>query len=267
ELEADDSPGAALRARDRVPGGVVDCGGHDCTLLLSVSAADRSLRPSWVLRTMSCCRDTGVRSRSASAMRSYSTALSRPGPGDEAGDRIGVTDDVDGAIPDLLGGFVDDDLSAIDDDDVLDEIGDLIDEVAREHDRAGMVRVVGDETVVEGLPGHRVEAEVGFVEERDLGPRGQADDDADGRLLTAGEFLDRRLQRQAELVDQLFGESLVPMREEQPCIGQRMFGIGILRILLTLAYEAHAAEYAGVLVGVLPEYLDFTAGGEVLGGQ
>src|SRR5699024_12798212 len=40
--------------------------------------------------------------------------------GDEAGDRIGVTDDVDGAIPDLLGGFVDDDLSAIDDDDVLD---------------------------------------------------------------------------------------------------------------------------------------------------
>src|SRR5690625_2419439 len=79
--------------------------------------------------------------------------------GDEAGDRIGVTDDVDGAIPDLLGGFVDDDLSAIDDDDVLDEIGDLIDEVAREHDRAGMVRVVGDETVVEGLPGHRVEAE------------------------------------------------------------------------------------------------------------
>src|SRR5699024_11164502 len=126
---------------------------------------------------------------------------------------------------------------------------------------------VGDETVVEGLPGHRVEAEVGFVEECDLGPRGQADDDADGRLLTARELLDRRLQRQAELVDELLGEGLVPMREEQPCVGQRMFGIGILRILLTLAYEAHAAEYAGVLVGVLPEYLDFTAGGEVLGGQ
>src|SRR5690625_7860220 len=87
-----------------------------------------------------------------------------------------------------------------------------------------MVRVVGDETVVEGLPGHRVEAEVGFVEERDLGPRGQADDDADGRLLTAGELLDRRLQRQTELVDELFGESLVPMREEQPRSEERRVG-------------------------------------------
>src|SRR5699024_10345321 len=111
------------------------------------------------------------------------------------------------------------------------------------------------------------EAEVGFVEERDLGPRGQGDDEADGRLLTAGELLDRRLQRQAELADELFGESLVPLPEEQPCIGQRRLGFGFLRVLLTTAYEAHAPEYAGVLVGVLPEYLDFTAGGEVLGGQ
>src|SRR5699024_9849323 len=52
-----------------------------------------------------------------------------------------------------------------------------------------------------------------------------------------------------------------------PGYGQSMFGIGMLWMLLTVAYEAHAAEYAGVLVGVLPEYLDFTAGGEVLGGQ
>lgn len=185
--------------------------------------------------------------------------------GDEPIDRVGVSDDVDRSIADLLGGLIHDDPAVVDDDDLLDEIGDLVDEVAREHDGARKFGVVGDETVVESLPGHGVEAEVGLIEERDLGPGREADDDSDGGLLTAGELLDRRLQRQIEVSDELVGEVLIPVREEQTGVGQGMPGIRIVRILLALADEAHAIEHAGVLIRVLPENLDVAAGREVLG--
>jgi hypothetical protein len=50
--------------------------------------------------------------------------------GDEAIDRVGSPDDIDCATADLLGGLIHDDPSAVDDDDLLDEIGDFVDEVA-----------------------------------------------------------------------------------------------------------------------------------------
>ena len=64
---------------------------------------------------------------------------------------------------------VDDDSLAVDHEYPFDEVGDLVDQVARQQNGARVFGVVGEQPVVEGLPGDRVQAEVGLVEEGDVG--------------------------------------------------------------------------------------------------
>ena len=47
---------------------------------------------------------------------------------------------------------------------------DLVDEVGGQHDRARMLGVVGEQPVVEQLPGDRVEPEVRLVEQSERRP-------------------------------------------------------------------------------------------------
>ena len=65
--------------------------------------------------------------------------------------------------------------------------------------RPGMLGVVGEQPVVEELAGDRVQAGVGLVEQRHLGPGGQADHDAQGRAHPPGELLDRPVGREVEV--------------------------------------------------------------------
>ncbi|GEL20447.1 hypothetical protein PA7_42840 [Pseudonocardia asaccharolytica DSM 44247 = NBRC 16224] len=48
---------------------------------------------------------------------------------------------------------------------MLDQLADLVDQVCGEHDRAGVLGVVGQQPVVEQLAGNGVQAEIGLVEE------------------------------------------------------------------------------------------------------
>src|SRR5690606_23462090 len=78
------------------------------------------------------------------------------------------------------------------------------------------------------------------------------------------ELLDDGLHGQLELVDELVGEILIPVREEHACRAERDPRVRLIGVLLALAHEAHAAEHAGVLVGVLAEDADGSARREVL---
>ena len=178
-----------------------------------------------------------------------------------------VADDGRGASADGIRLLVHDDASAVDDEDALDEVGDLVDEVAGEDDRAGVLGVVGEQAIVEDLPGHGVQAQVGLVEEGDLGAGGEADHHPDGGQLAARELLDRLLHRQLEVVDQLIGEVLVPVREEQARDAERVTRGGVVGVLLALADEAHPLQHAGVLVRALAEDAHIAGGGEVLRGE
>ena len=91
-----------------------------------------------------------------------------------------IADDVRGAVAHGVRCLVHDDAPTVDDEDALDEVGDLVDQVARQDHRAGVIGVVLQETVVEDLARDGVETQVGLVEEGDLGARGETDDDADG---------------------------------------------------------------------------------------
>ena len=85
-------------------------------------------------------------------------------------DRLARAADHDGAAAQGVGVLVEQDhASAVEQHDVLDEVADLVDEVGREHDGPRVLGVVGEQAVVEELPGHGVEPEVGLVEERQRG--------------------------------------------------------------------------------------------------
>ena len=182
-------------------------------------------------------------------------------------DLRGVAHHGHGAVAHRIRVLAQEDLAVVDHDDLLDEVRDLVDQVRREDDGARVLGVVLDQAVVEDLPGDGVEAEVGLVEERDLGARGESDDHPDRGELTAGELLDGLLHRQLELGDELVGEGLIPVREEQARGLERVLGVGVVRVLLALADEADPAEHVRVLVRVLTEHLHGAGRLEVLSGE
>ena len=161
-----------------------------------------------VVRTTSCCSETGSSGARGGRRAGQARARRWPGPCRRAArgaaprgrrrtlDRAAGPLDDDGAAAQGSASSSSSDPAVVDQHDVLDQVADLVDEVGGQHDRARMLGVVGEQPVVEDLPGDGVEAEVGLVEEGQRGPGGQADDDADGGELAAGELLDALLRRQ-----------------------------------------------------------------------
>ncbi len=180
---------------------------------LSAWGAQAEAWNSWaevlVVRTMSCCSETGASSRPASAASRAFGAFSWPCDGDrcQPADALAVqtargrpTNAIDGGAgardgrgraAQGVGLLIDDDAAVVDHEHVLEQVAHLVDEVGREDDGARVLGVVLEQAVVEDLPGDGVEAEVGLVEEGERGARGEADDHADRRELAAGELLDR----------------------------------------------------------------------------
>ena len=111
-----------------------------------------------------------------------------------------------------FGVLVDDDATLVDDEDVLEQVAHLVDQVGGEDDGARVLGVVLEQPVVEDVPGDRVEAEVGLVEEGHRRPAREADDHADRGELSARELLHPPVERHAEVVDQPVGEVLIPLR-------------------------------------------------------
>ena len=64
------------------------------------------------------------------------------------------------------------DLSLIDHNDVVQSLLNLLNEVRRDDEGAGMLRVIGEERSVEDLADHRVHSQVDFVEDGDCRPGG-----------------------------------------------------------------------------------------------
>ena len=123
-----------------------------------------------------------------------------------------------------------------------------------------MLGVVREEPVVEDLPGHRVEAQVGLVEEGDLGARGQADDDPTADSFPRESFLiaassaagsRRRADRRAPRSSSGRTTTPTPARAGPSRRGR-----------LTLPHEAHPPEHFVVLVGMLAEDAHVADGGE-----
>jgi hypothetical protein len=77
-----------------------------------------------------------------------------------------------------------------------------------------MLGVVGEQPVAEHLTGHRVQAGVGLVEQRHLGPGRQAEDDADRRAHPARELLYLAVERQRKVGEQRLGQVAAPVRVE-----------------------------------------------------
>lgn len=142
---------------------------------------------------------------------------------------------------------------------MLEEVRDLVDQVGREHDGARVLGVVLEQPVVEDVPRDGVEAEVRFVEERQLGARREADDDADGRELAARELLDTTLERQPEVGDEALGELCVPVLEEPRGGREDVRRREVFGIALRLGDEAELAQHVGVLGGHTTEDLELSA--------
>ena len=72
------------------------------------------------------------------------------GAADHEGVRCGAgSRDVGGGVAQLVGILVDDQPTVVDEQHVLEQVGDLVDEMSREHDGPRMFRVVREQTVVE----------------------------------------------------------------------------------------------------------------------
>ena len=95
-------------------------------------------------------------------------ATSARGPGD--GERAG---------PQRLGVGVEQDPAVVDEQHVLEQVADLLDQVGGEDDGPRVLGVVGEQPVVEELPGDGVQPEVRLVEQGERRPGGQPEDDAD----------------------------------------------------------------------------------------
>ena len=100
----------------------------------------------------------------------------------------------------------------------------LVDEVGGEHDGARVLGMVGEQSVVEQLARHGVQAEVGRVEERRWRPRRQPDDHTDRGEPAPEQLLDQLFLPQGELRHQLGGERRVPVREQQPGVTRKLSG-------------------------------------------
>src|SRR5699024_1313297 len=153
------------------------------------------------------------------------------GVADEGPDLLEPPGDLDRRAAQLVGLRGDLDPALVQQHHVLEQAGDLVDVVGGEDHGAGVRREVRQQTVEEQPPGHRVQAQVGLVEEGQRGTRGEPDDDADGGELAARELLDDPLLRQPELGYQLAGELVVPggveaLRDAQHV--QRAEPVGIL---------------------------------------
>jgi hypothetical protein len=55
--------------------------------------------------------------------------------------------------------------AAVDDDHLLEQVGDLLDEVGRQDHRAGVLQIVGQQLAVEGGPRRRVHAQIDLVQD------------------------------------------------------------------------------------------------------
>ncbi|GAA4074492.1 hypothetical protein GCM10023065_31680 [Microbacterium laevaniformans] len=100
-------------------------------------------------------------------------------------DGLGIADDGGRPPAEIVRRLVEQQAAVVDRDDVLEEVRDLVDQVAGQDDRARVLCIVLEEPVVEDLAGDGIQAEVRLVEERDLRAGREADDDADGRQLSA----------------------------------------------------------------------------------
>ena len=112
----------------------------------------------------------------------------------------------------------------------------------------GLLGEVLQEPVVEQLAGHCVQPQVGLVEERQLCPRSEPDDHADGGQLPAGQFLDPPLDRKPEVLDKSLCKRLVPVPEQQPRRLEGMARREVVRILLRFADEADPRQDPVVFV-------------------
>src|SRR5690606_31048766 len=72
---------------------------------------------------------------------------------------------------------------------------------------------------------------------------------------------------QAEALDEVRGEVLVPVREEPRGAPEHVLHPEVVGVALALLDEAHVVEHACVLDGRLSEHLDRAAGGELLTGE
>ena len=164
--------------------------------------------------TTSCCNVSGVRSSCSDRARSAVGLVKRADDDDRdlRGDPPPVPDHAAGGelvhrqhrpahgggdAAQVVGVGREHDPAPVDHDHPLEQPGRLVDQVGGEQDRAGMLGVVGQQPVVEDLPGHRVEARVGLVEHGHLRPGGEADHDPERRAHSPGQLLDRPARRAA----------------------------------------------------------------------
>jgi hypothetical protein len=123
-------------------------------------------------------------------------------PGGELGDGDGRPADAGRGAAQVVGGHVEHDPAPVDHHYPFEQAGYLVDQVGGQQHGPGMLGIIGEQPVVEQLAGHRVQTRVGLVEQRDLGPGGQADHDAQCGAHPAGELPDLPVQRQVEFLDQ-----------------------------------------------------------------
>jgi hypothetical protein len=167
-------------------------------------------------------------------------------PGGELRDGDGRAADAGGGAAQVVGGHVERDPAPVDDHHPLHQAGGLVDQVSRQQHGPGMFGVVGEQPVVEQLPGQRVQPRVRFVEQRHLGPGGQSDHDAQRRAHSPGELPDLPVQRQAEFLEQRAGQLVAPVRVE-PGRGLHRLPDLQVRVALVLADEHHPAQHRLVL--------------------
>jgi hypothetical protein len=173
----------------------------------------------------------------------------------------------DGAGAQRVGVVVEHDPAVVDEQHVLEQVGDLLDEVRREQDRPRVLGVVGQQPVVEQLPGDGVQTQVRLVEQRQRGARGQPDDDAHRGVHAARELLDGPLLGQVEVPEQRVGQVVVPVREEHGGRLQRVPHPEVVGVALTLLDERHLRQHGVVLEGAGTEHLDAAAGGHPVPGE
>jgi hypothetical protein len=166
----------------------------------------------------------------------------------------------------IVGVRVEHDLAAVDHDHPFQQAGGLVDQVGGEQYGPRVVGVLGQQPVVEQLPGHRVQAGVRLVEQRHLGPGGQADHDAQGRAHPAGELPDLPVERQVEFGDHRPGQLVAPVRVERGGGLQRVPDLEV-RVGLVLAHEDHLAQHLLVLDRAGAQDAHGAGRGELMAGQ
>ena len=185
-------------------------------------------------------------------------------PRDESVHGGGVADDGGGLVAYIVGGGIHDDLTPVDDEHALDEVGDLVDQVTGEDDGTRVLGVVLEQPVVEDLAGDGIPPQVRLVEEGHFRSRCESDDDADCRELSARELLDAGAHREAKVGDEAIGELLVPVGVEELRRREGMDRLRVVGVTLAFANEAQPAQHPSVLVRVLTEHAHVAGGGEVL---